>query len=330
MNESGMDDYHAVTLDLEGHDENYFRLVKTFEAQGSSRSKAIENAKMVTYNVEVRDSLFVFDSNLQFKDDAIFRAQRLDMKLYVPYNFHFTMDEEVSRFVEQYVDSRYLDGETWMITREDGLTCVSCPEEEKSFRNLTDFDEIEISGEFDLRVVSGDHYNVKVNGSDKAKSRYEITREGSALVIDYDNKGFELNFKDLKMDRLEVIVTMPDLEKIEAVGVGSIRIDERSCDELDLDLRGPIKLRGELNAHRLNVNLSGSSEADLSGNATNMNARLELASRLRAYNLEVGQAFVEASGASTAKVYVMHELEMKEGVASKIEHRGNGHVVKRY
>src|SRR6185436_3306319 len=79
LNETGMDDYHAVRLDLEGYSGSDIKLVRTFEAQGSSRAKAIENARMVEYNVNFSDTVFTFDSNLRFKSDAVFRAQRLNM-----------------------------------------------------------------------------------------------------------------------------------------------------------------------------------------------------------------------------------------------------------
>jgi hypothetical protein len=67
----------------------------------------------------------------------------------------------------------------------------------------------------------------------------------------------------------------------------------------------------------------------LSGRATNLDAELQFASKLRAYNLEVDDAIVEASGASSAKVNVLKSLEMEEGLASDIDYRGDPHVIKR-
>ena len=60
-----------------------------------------------------------------------------------------------------------------------------------------------------------------------------------------------------------------------------------------------------------------------------LDAELQFASRLRAYNLEVADAIVEVSGASSAKVNVNNTLEMEEGLASDIDYRGNPHVIKR-
>jgi phage shock protein PspC (stress-responsive transcriptional regulator) len=330
LNETGMDDYHAVRLDLEGYSGSEIKLVQTFEAQGSSRAKAIENAKMVEYHVNFRDTVFTFDSNLKFKQDAVFRAQRLNMTLYIPYNLPFTMDEGIARFISEYVDAEKRDSQTWIMT-ENGLTCASCPPPDKDkITDLHDFDEIEINGKFDLRIVAGHDYSVELSGPDHAKEKYHIERRGNTLIIDFEGKQkFDWKLKDLKIDEVEITVTMPHIEKIEAVGIGTIRLDRFDTNDLDIDLRGPVKLRADISSNDLSVNLSGSSEADLSGRTNNLTASVELASKLRAYNLEANNAFVETSGASSAKVNVSGTLEMEQGIASDIDYRGNAHIIKR-
>lgn len=325
-----MENYHATDLTLKGHAEPYFKIVQTFEAQGSSRTKAIENARMVEYHVTVNDSVFTFDNNLVFKPDAIFRAQRVDVTLYIPYNAPFRMDEPIARFIRNYVDYDKLDGNTWKMT-EEGLTCISCPaSEEKRITNLSDFDELELRGKFDVRIISDDHYSVELIGSENAKNKYDIEKVGEALVIKYHSKkDFDWNLKKLDIEEVEIKITMPNLEKIEATGVGSIRFDKFTNDNVDIELRGPIKLKGNLDTHKLDIHLTGSSEADLTGNVNNLNARVELASKLDAYSLEAHDAFIETSGASKAKVNVSGTLEMDEGVASKIDYRGRPEIVRK-
>jgi hypothetical protein len=251
--------------------------------------------------------------------------------LYVPYNYPFTMDEGVSRFIRNAIDYDYMDGYTWQITEDKGLTCMTCPpSDSEENRDLSNFDEIEIKGKFDVRIISGGEYEVKINGPESAKNQYDIHRIGETLVIDYNGKrDFNWNLNDLKIAELEIIITTPSLKKIEAVGYGSIRLDEFHVNDLDIDLRGPIKMRGDVTANNVTVNLTGAAEADLSGQANNLNAQIELASRLRAYNLSVQDAFIETSGTSSAKVNVRGTLEMEQVVPSEIDYRGNPQVIKR-
>jgi hypothetical protein len=83
-----------------------------------------------------------------------------------------------------------------------------------------------------------------------------------------------------------------------------------------------------MNVGEVTIRLTGKSEADLSGTAGSMTARVEFASRLRAYDLVADDAVVEVEGASTAKVNVKGTLEMEEGVASDIDYRGDPRIIR--
>ena len=331
LNESGSD-YDGTQLTLRGYQGPDFKLVQSYEAQGSSRSQAIQNAKMVSYNVSFQDSVFVFDDEIQFKENAIFRAQHLDMVLYIPYDFPFTMDEGMSRFISQYVDGDYLDGYTWKMTR-NGLQCVDCHEaSEENLSDLRDFTEVEVSGKFDVRILQGNTYAVELNGPEDAKQQYSVRRSGQTLVVDFErNRDIDWDNWDVKtlpVQEMEILITMPSLERVEVMGMGTLHFEDFSGHRLEIDSRGPVNIRGDVNVEEINIRLTGKSEAELSGNAGKMNARVEFASRLRAYDLVADNAFVEVEGASTAKVNVKGTLEMEEGVASDVDFRGNPEIVR--
>ena len=331
VNENGSD-YDGTRLTLRGYQGTDFKLVQSFESQGSSRRQAVENAKMVSYNVSFNDSILTFDEDLSFNENAVFRGQHLNMILYIPYDFPFTMDEGMSRFISQYVDSDYLDGYTWKMTRR-GLECIDCNATgDETLSELRDFDEVEVSGKFDLRILQGNTYAVELNGPEQAKQQYSVRRSGEALIIDFErNQDIDWDNWDVKalpLEEMEIVVTMPSLQRLEAMGLGSVQFDDLTGERLELDVRGPIKVRGDMNVGEVSIRLTGKSEADLSGNAGNMTARVEFASRLRAYDLVADDAFVEVEGASTAKVNVKGTLEMDEGVASDIDYRGNPRIVR--
>lgn len=336
VNEVGMDDYDGVHLTLKGTDEKRFRIVKTFSAKGSTRQKAIENAHTIDYSINVQDSVLVFDSNIRFQDDAVFRRQRVDVVLHIPHNYPFVLDESASRLISHYIDWDQRNDNTWEMT-DKGMKCISCPVREED-RNtvadegLTDFDEVDIRGIFDVRITQGDEYRIEMIGSESEKAKYKVVRLGKTLIVDYTgaSKKFDWGAANvMDMDEMRINITMPGLRKIEAEGLGSLQFDHFDTDDLNIELRGPVKLRGELRAKDLVLHLTGKSEAELSGSADNLDAELQFASKLKAYNLEVQDALIEVNGASTAKVNVSHNLEIEEGLASDVDYRGHPNVTKR-
>ncbi|MEO5979124.1 MAG: PspC domain-containing protein, partial [Chryseolinea sp.] len=268
VHEVGMDDYDGASLSLKGYDGKDLRLVKTFQSKGTTKQKAIENAQMVNYSVSQHDSTLTFDSNISFKENAVFRDQRLRMTLYVPYHHPFKLDESSARFISHYIDWDQLDDNTWEMT-EKGLHCLTCPVSEEDRNKLTDedlsdFKELEVRGIFDVKVRRGDEYRVEMIGSDTDKMKYKIFRSGEALIIEYkgqkNSKNFDWNSDAFNIDQIRINITMPNLEKIEAEGYGNINFENFDADDFDIEVRGPVKVKGELNVQDLVIDLTGKSE----------------------------------------------------------------------
>jgi hypothetical protein len=149
-------------------------------------------------------------------------------------------------------------------------------------------------------------------------------------MVEYQGRKRRFDWdENFRGNKIRLNITMPALERIEAEGYGSIKFDEFTSNDMEIDLRGPVTLRGYLNADNLVVNLTGKSEAELSGQVKNLDADVQFASKLQAYDLEADDAIVEVKGASSAKVNVNHSLEMDEGLASDIDYRGDPEIIKR-
>ncbi|MBT1710569.1 PspC domain-containing protein [Fulvivirgaceae bacterium PWU5] len=330
MNETGMDDYDEIWLSLQGYQGKEIKLVQEFEAQGSSRKAAIENAQMVDYNVVVEDSIFTFDSNITFQDDAIFRAQRLKMTLFIPYDYPFTMTEDVARFITQFIETEALDNQTWRMT-PDGLSCLSCPAPVEApaadVMNAESGDEIkdvEIDGLFDLEITRGDKYALEIDGSESEKAKYRVEHHGSTVVIDYNNDG-EFHADDL-LKEVRIRLTLPALESLSASGKGEVRFTGFRSERLNIEFSGKISGHGEMEALDLTLELSGACDLDLKGNGDTMHADLSGLSSLEAYRFTTKDASVDVSGASSAKVNVTETLQIDKDFVSKVEYRGNPNV----
>ncbi|HCR55021.1 MAG TPA: hypothetical protein DIW27_11435 [Cytophagales bacterium] len=331
----GLEDYDVASLRFIGHENDNLKIVKKFEAQGQNRKTAIENAQMVTYQISKNDSIYTFDSNVTFKKDVPFRAQRIDIDVYVPFNQPFVVDQYLWDIVDNYGKHYNKDKQsnnTFKMTAS-GLECISCPQDQSSNNkyiqnNLSDFESVEISGIFDVRIEQSDDYSVEIEGSDQQKENYDVFTQNRTLVIDYENKSIRYFWKDDLYERDKIIITirMPHLRELDAKGAGKLRF--RNFDESDVEIKlsGAIEADGRLEANNLDLDISGASSLDLDGAGAFMEASITGASTLRAYAYKVDRAIIEAHGASSAKVTVNETLEINKSFASNVSHRGNAVV----
>lgn len=347
INETGLDDYDVTTITLHGYNGKEIKVIQRIEAQGNNRKNAAENAQMVTYKIEQQDSVLLFDSNITFKPEAKFRAQRLKLDIYIPNDTNFIIEDAMWRMLNNYPRQRHDNHtETWRFT-ENTLTCVSCPDYEPEKQNsenrtttqlllndqykLDGFNAIELSGIMNATIQRGDEFGIDLGTDSRLRERYDVYVDGETLVISYDDKRkFFWNNKFWgDADEIRIKITLPSLRDLNVTGAGKIKIAGFDESEMDIDLTGAVEAEGDFNSNTLNIDITGASFIDLRGNGNHLDASITGASALKAYGYEVENAIVEAHGASTAKVNVTGTLEMSRGMASSITYRGNPEVTKR-
>jgi phage shock protein PspC (stress-responsive transcriptional regulator) len=336
VNEIGLDDYIRPRVNIKGYDGQDIKLVQVIESQGVTRQIAIENTKMVEYHVTVQDSIYTFDSNLQFLKDGVFRGQRAIIELYVPYDYPFYIDDHFRLSNIGWYNNSEFQNNTWVISKETkDFKCVSCPVVEQSeeeaererINTMSDYNEVEISGFFDVTINQeyGTHA-ISIDGTEDEEKKYKITQLGNTLKIEYSGKkSFDLkDLSNLNLEETKITITLPELKGLKLKGAGEVEIENFDVDALDIEIFGPVSVTGNnLNADRLNVNLAGTAKLELIGHATSIDALVQGASTLKAFDFTVQNATLETTSASTAKVTVSGRLEMKEGISSKISYRGD-------
>lgn len=336
INEVGLEDYEMTSVRIIGYEGSDLRIVKRFEAQGPTRQSAVENAQSVTYQISKMDSIYTFDSNLTFNKGASFRAQRLKVDVYIPYNHPFVIDEYMWHIIENYRRYAYDSNgnqNTWIMTTS-GLECASCTTSDSlkmrsESYELKDFNSIELTGLFNVRIERGDNYLVEIDGSPRQKERYDIYTQHKTLIIDYNNRSD--NFWKNKVydeDKISINIKMPEIRELDVKGAGKISFGNFRESDVEIKLTGAVMADGKLEATTLEVDLMGASFLDLEGTGTFIEANITGASGLRAYDYIVERAIVEAHGASSAKVNVSETLETNSSFASSISNRGNARIIK--
>jgi len=340
VNETGLDDYRVTDLTLKGYDGKQIKLVERFIAQGSTRKKAIENAQMVTYNVQQADSVITFDSNITFNKDAMFRAQRLEMDLYIPYNTQFVISEELWRLIENnyrdydgYRDSNF--DKTWRMT-EHGFECINCtqPTESKALElndqfGFKDFNELNITGIFNLVIRQGDVYSVEMQGPESEKKRFKVDQSGEELEIDYRSNNKTYWLKNLDDEPVKIIISMPNLTKLKVKGAGKVRIDGFNEESMDISLLGAMTCDANINARNLQLDLSGPMVFELDGDGDFLEAEVNKVAQLKASGYEVRHAVVNAREMGRARINASERVEIDTDFTGSVKYQGNPEVIKK-
>ncbi|WP_370089935.1 PspC domain-containing protein [Ekhidna sp.] len=341
LNELDWDNYNSVDLKIRGYeDTTAFLLELEIDSRGSSRTNARENAEAVAYNVKQEGNIIYFDSEITF-GDAPFRFQDVSATFYVPYGKVFKMDYELREILRNTLwihdyDAGDLGDNEWVFDKS-GLRCITCSDsssstyKRKSYGSdsqvyqFEDFDEVQLISLFDFEIIKSDSYSVRLEGDDEDLDEVYLSQNGDELEIRY-GRNSDWWKRRKNRDKVRVFIEMPELQYLKATGACEGEIRNFTDDDIEFDIQGASEVWADISPNYLEVDLTGASELILVGRAENLKAELNGASELDAFNFEVDYADINASGASTVKVYVRNELEADASGASTVRYRGNARV----
>ncbi len=341
LNELDWDNYNSVDLKIRGHEDTTVYLLELeIDSRGNSRTNARENGEAVDYIVTQEGNAIYFDSEITF-GDAPFRFQDVSATFYIPYGKVFKMEYDLREILRNTLwihdyDASDLGDNEWVFD-ESGLICITCVDSNRSTYKrksygsdsqeyqFKDFDEVQLISLFDFEIIKSDQYAVRLEGSDEDLDEVYLSQNGDELEVRY-GKNRDWWKRRKQRDKVKVFIEMPELEYLKATGACEGEIRNFSGSDIALEIEGASEVWANISPEYLEVDLTGASELVLVGTAENLKAELNGASELDAFNFEVDYADINASGASTVKVYVRNELEADASGASTVRYRGNARV----
>ncbi len=325
-----------VNLALRGYSGNHFKLETNITSKGGSREEAKENAKMVDYQVALEDSVFWFDSNLQFKDKSQYRFQEVHLVLFIPFERPFIMQSDLDQILTSRRYASRTGDDSWIFT-ESGMECISCAGPGSSFDEDEDygprgssrvfemgqFENLDITGNFQVNILAGDQYEVLIGGRERYFEDLRVENEDGTLIID----GGEYWNMRSRTRRLTIDVRAPQVTAISIEG--SAQAEMRDFDRLEsltIIMGGKTEALIEGEIDQLEIELESASSLVLRGSGQQLIAELSAAAKLDAFDYTVDEAVVVASGASNAKVFVSEDLSVESSGVSNVLHRGTANV----
>lgn len=191
-------------------------------------------------------------------------------------------------------------------------------------RRLPFFTGIDMSGVGKLTVKRGSGHRVEITLDANLLPHYVTEVRNGVLHL-----GFEPGFGVSTITRLEVTVTVAELEGVSLSGASQARIEDGFAGkDLKLGLSGAGKLWGEIDYHSLYVRISGAGALELQGAVDRLRIEASGTGLFQGRELEAEEAEVDMSGTGRAVLQVTERLRVRVSGTATIEYYGNPQVEK--
>lgn len=338
----GMNDYEVTDLYLKGHKGKEIKAVLDFTSRGISREDAINNAKKVKYDILKKDSVFWFDYNISFEEDAPFKFQELDVTFYMPYNQPFIVDKSLRnllsyRSIERYgYQKRQLETENQWVITESGLECLTCDKlndewTSESHRgnysriiDLNNFNSVLVNSSITVEIRQGDTYKIELKGEEDYINDVEILQNDDEIEISFnEDLTSARNFSRSRND-LKVMIYMPELIRVDLNQASKCTVRGFEGAIMEIEMNGASFAEIDADIKNMDLNLNGSSKLKLQGKGEEISVVANGNSDLDAYSFRSRLADVSAHGASTARLYVSDTISINRDIVSSVRYRGGG------
>ena len=168
-------------------------------------------------------------------------------------------------------------------------------------RDATGFSAVDVSGVFQVEIVTGNDYSVEVQADDNILPLIETKVDGDTLRIEMGDK------VSTRSDMI-VRITAPNIGRVETTGAAKLTASGISNDSFS-------------------INTTGASKVKLSGQTSKLDIEVTGASTVDAEQLSAAVADIQATGASKINVNVSNELHSEASGASKIVYSGDPKTV---
>jgi len=184
---------------------------------------------------------------------------------------------------------------------------------------VSEFRAIDVCCGFDVDVYESEAPSLVITGDDNIIEDIIVTETDGTLKLELPR---EMTFRPSR--RVDVSIGTAALDGVDASGGADVTVrGVPQGDAVVLDLSGGSSIEfTDVVTASLNADLSGGSDAELSGMATDQVIRLSGGSIFRGYELSGDAASVDASGGSRAQVAASTTLDVDASGGSSVRYDG--------
>jgi phage shock protein PspC (stress-responsive transcriptional regulator) len=310
--------FNRANIEIEGYDGKTIQVITYAKSQGLTRKEAEANAKKVQYKYLQKGNDIRFDTHFSLADSR-FRAQRMKVKIMIPYGKSFSMTRDFAYYMDNVLESGYFHeeeqdlfiGSLWSFSADKGLTCLNrTPHNEEESKN-EDFSDEKVGF-----TITKDLQNfTSIQGLNTESSQIKITRGDLPKITYRGNEALEssahVENKVLVLDKIQpgiqVEIVVPELTKVELGGNASTEIEGFKSSTVDVILRG---------FHSLT----------LKGSGKQLNASVFDSAELLATDFSVEKAYVSIDKYSKIELNASYLVQGKKFDSSKFSNKSSSGV----
>lgn len=162
------------------------------------------------------------------------------------------------------------------------------------------YDNIKISGFFDVELVSGKEGTITLNGEQNILNYIEVAVVDNTLKIGVQ-KGYYFKLSHGKS--LQITIPFESINGLVLSGSGDIKSkDIIKTDAFDAKLSGSGDLKLIVESQKFNMSLSGSGDIELSGSTNDFSSIISGSGDINASNLKTKSANISISGSGDTQV----------------------------
>jgi hypothetical protein len=168
-------------------------------------------------------------------------------------------------------------------------------------RDVAGFNEVEVSGAFQVEIVAGKDFSVELQADDNILPLIQTKVDGGTLQI-------ELVQSVRSKSEMNVRISAPNIERVQSSGAAKINASGIKNEQFSIDTSGASKIVLNGETAKLDIDVSGASNID-------------------AEQLVSGTVNIDSSGASKIAVNAKDEIRTQASGASRITYMGDPKTV---
>lgn len=184
--------------------------------------------------------------------------------------------------------------------------------------NLESFNQIQIKGNLEVTLISGEQPGMKIERGEDHRVSYEY--KGGQLIVKHTELFKYKSYRDFP---IQIELTYAELRKIDVRAGAKVRaVESIAGTRLEIHLRSGAQLKADIQTEKVDVEVSEGAVADLSGRVNRFTGAAASGGRMEAFEIDSEDSRVRARTGGVVEVSAYKSLDAQANTGGHISYKG--------